>query len=217
MTGPEQLPRGRHGIPRDVVVRSQRERLLAAMVDTTAAQGYEAVSVADVLEASGVGRETFYELFEDKQDCFLAAHQILFDDFFERVSTVYEGPGPWPERVGAAMTELLNRLGADPDATKVLLIEIGKIGPASRELFATTFNRVVTLFTDGAKMSPAAAALPNVATIAAGAVFARIHEEVVLGRAAELPRLGPQLTYELLLPFIGESAARAEERRLSSR
>ncbi|HEY5054326.1 MAG TPA: TetR/AcrR family transcriptional regulator [Solirubrobacterales bacterium] len=216
MTGSGQLPRGRHGIPREMVVRSQRERLLAAMIEMTAARGYDAISVADVLEASGVGRETFYELFEDKQDCFLAAHRILFDDFFNRVSTVYERPGPWPERVGNALTELLERLAADPDATKVLLIEIAKVGPASRELFTATFTRVTALLTDGSADSAAAAALPNVATIAGAAVFARIHEEVVLGRAAELPRLRPRLTYELLLPFVGEEEARKEERRLSA-
>jgi AcrR family transcriptional regulator len=216
MTEPEKLPRGRHGLPRDVVVRSQRERLLAAMVETTAAKGYEATSVADVLEAAGVGRETFYEQFDDKQDCFLAAHRILFGDFFERVSAVYERPGPWPQRVGNAMSELLQKLAADPDATKVLLIEIGKVGPVSRELFETTFKRVVKLFVDGGEPSSTAAVVPNVAVIAAGAVFARVHEEVVLGRAAELPRLAPRLSYEMLLPFVGDEEARKEEQRLSA-
>jgi AcrR family transcriptional regulator len=216
MTGSRQLPRGRHGIPREIVVHSQRERLLTAMIETAAAKGYDATSVADVLEVSGVGRETFYELFEDKQHCFLAAHRILFDDFFGRVSAVYERPGPWPGRVCNAMAELLEQLAADPDATKVLLIEIAKVGPASRELFAATFTRVAALLTDGDRESPGVTALPNIATVAGGAVFARIHEEVVLGRAAELPRLLPRLTYELLLPFVGEEEARKEERRLSA-
>jgi AcrR family transcriptional regulator len=199
-----------------LVVRSQRERLLAAMIETAAAKGYEETSVADVLEAAGVGRETFYELFEDKQDCFLAAHRILFDDFFDGVSAVYEQPGPWGQRVGNAMTELLNRLASDPDSTKVLLIEIGKAGPASRELFSSTFTRVAALLNDGRGESPSAEALPNVANIAGGAVFARIYEEVLLGRAAELPRYCSEFTYEILLPFLGEEEARKEERRLSA-
>lgn len=213
MTRPPQLPRGRHGLPREVVARSQRERLLAAMVQMAATKGYEETSVADVLEASGVGRETFYELFEDKQDCFLAAHRLLFDDFFDRVSAVYEQPGPWPERVGNAMAALLEQLAADPDATRVLLIEIGKAGPASRELFASTFTRVAALLNDG-RDGEAPAALPNAANIAGGAVFARIYEEVVLGRAADLPRFQPEFTYEILLPFVGEDAAQAEKQRL---
>ena len=67
------LPRGRHGLPRELVARSQRERLLAAVVRVAAAKGYESTSVADILEEAGVGRESFYELFEDKKDCLLAA------------------------------------------------------------------------------------------------------------------------------------------------
>ena len=39
--------------------------------------------------------------------------------------------------------------------------------------------------------------------------MARIYEEVVLGRAAELPRLLPDLTYGFLVPFVGEEVARA--------
>ena len=54
-----QLPRGRHGLPRELVARSQRERLLAAVVRVTATKGYESTSVADVLEEAGVGRESF--------------------------------------------------------------------------------------------------------------------------------------------------------------
>ena len=71
------LPRGRHGLPRELVTRSQRERLLAAVVRVAAANGYESTSVADILEEAGVGRESFYELFEDKRDCLLAARGIL--------------------------------------------------------------------------------------------------------------------------------------------
>lgn len=43
------LPRGRHGLPRELVERSQRERLLAAVVRVSAAKGYETTSVADIL------------------------------------------------------------------------------------------------------------------------------------------------------------------------
>src|SRR5947199_1994729 len=79
------LPRGRHGLPRELVERSQRERLLAAVVKVTVAKGYEATTVGDILAEAGVGRESFYELFEDKLDCLLAAHKILVDDLEQQV------------------------------------------------------------------------------------------------------------------------------------
>src|SRR5215218_10842509 len=86
------LPRGRHGLPRELVERSQRERLLAAVVKVTVAKGYESTTVADILGEAGVGRESFYELFDDKLDCMLAAHKILIDDLEERVRKAYEKP-----------------------------------------------------------------------------------------------------------------------------
>src|SRR6478752_10530925 len=93
------LPRGRHGLPRELVIRSQRERLLAAVVRVTAAKGYESTSVADILEEAGVGRESFYELFEDKKDCLLAARGILVDDLEQSVRVAYEEGDAWVDRV----------------------------------------------------------------------------------------------------------------------
>jgi hypothetical protein len=111
-----------------------------------------------------------------------------------------------------SLAEMLARLAATPAATRFMLIEIGKIGPASRELFASTFTRVAALLKND---SEAGGGLPNAAAIAGSAVFARIHEEVVLDRTTELPRLLPRLTYETLLPFLGEEEARKETQRLS--
>jgi len=101
------LPRGRHGLPRELVARSQRERLLAAVVRVTADQGYEGTSVADILVEAGVGRESFYELYEDKQDCLLAARKVLVDDLQATVAAAYGGSGPWVDRVQDGVTAML--------------------------------------------------------------------------------------------------------------
>src|ERR671930_1076961 len=71
----EPLPRGPHGLPRDVVVKSQRSRMLGALVEVVAEKGYVATTVADVIGRAGVSRTTFYEQFKDKEDCFLIAFQ----------------------------------------------------------------------------------------------------------------------------------------------
>ena len=99
------LPRGRHGLPRELVTRSQRERLLAAMVRVAAAKGYGATTVADILEHAGVGRESFYELFDDKRDCMLAAHSILVEDLEAKVRAACEEPGEWADRLQAALAD----------------------------------------------------------------------------------------------------------------
>jgi hypothetical protein len=84
------------------------------------------------------------------------------------------------------------------------------VGPIASDRFRETFSRFTALLDDGQEFIEEAANLPNLANIAGGAVFARVYEEVALGNATSLPHLMPELTFELLLPYIGEEAADKE-------
>jgi AcrR family transcriptional regulator len=203
------LPRGRHGLPRELVERSQRERLLAAVVKVTVAKGYEATTVGDILGEAGVGRESFYELFDDKLDCMLAAHKLLIDDLEERVRAAYIDDDPWPERMRRALEATLDWFAADPDAAHFTLVELSTVGPAFRPRFQAEYARAIALLEEGRSADAPEPALAQAYSLAVGTILARIYEEVVLERAAELPRLLPDLTYELLVPFVGEEQARA--------
>jgi AcrR family transcriptional regulator len=207
------LPRGRHGLPRELVVRSQRERLLAAAVRVTAAKGYEAMSVADILAEAGVGRETFYDLFEDKRDCVLAAHMLLIEHLEATVRAVYDEPGPWVDRVRRSIAAMLDWFAADPAAARVTIVELAAMGPEARERFQEIFDRFSAVLEEGREGWAPDPERPQAAGLAISAGLARVYEEVVRGRAAELPQLLPELTYEVLVPFVGEEAARAEQLR----
>jgi AcrR family transcriptional regulator len=212
--GPEdlrqwRLPRGRHGLPRELVERSQRERLLAAVVRVMVANGYEKTTVGNILGEAGVGRESFYELFDGKLDCMLAAHKLLLDNLVERVREVYLTEGPWPQRVKSALEMALEWLASDPDVPRFLLIEISTIGPPFRPIFQAEYARFVELFDEGRDESAPDPELSHATNLAIGAVWAKIYEEVVRGRGAELPGLLPEITYGLLVPFLGEAEAQA--------
>ncbi len=208
------LPRGRHGLPRELVVRSQRERLLAAVVRVAAAKGYEAMSVADILAEAGVGRESFYDLFDDKRDCMLAAHTVLIDHLEATVMAIYDEPGPWVDRVRRSVAAMLDWFATDPAAARVAIVELAALEPESRDRFQDIFDRFSRILEEGREGADAPdPERPQAAELAIGAGLARVYEEVVRGRAAELPNLLPELTYEVLVPFIGEEAARAEQRR----
>jgi AcrR family transcriptional regulator len=207
------LPRGRHGLPRELVERSQRERLLAAVVRVTVDKGFEATTVSDILGEAGVGRESFYEIFDDKLDCVLTAHKVLVDGLEERVRAAYMGAGPWPERMRKALQVTLEWFASDPTAARFTLVELGTVGPAFRSIFQAEYARFTGLLDDGLGDGGPIPALNQATSLAVGATMARIYEEVVLGRAAELPRLLPDLTYDLLVPFVGEEVARAEQQR----
>jgi AcrR family transcriptional regulator len=204
------LPRGRHGLPRELVEQSQRERLLAAVIRVTAEKGYQASSVADILNKAGVGRETFYKHFENKEGCFMAANDALRADLEARVTTAYAQSGDWPERVRWGLAEALQWFADHAQVARVMMIETGTIGAAAGPRFRQTFRRFTALLDEGREFADHAPELPNLASIAGGAIFACVYEEVTLGNGADLPGMLPQLTFELLLPYLGEDSAAAE-------
>ncbi len=207
--GPPRLPRGRHGLPRASVESSQRERLLAAAARVTGSRGYESTTVADILTAAGVGRETFYELFDDRRDCVLAAHAALLDVLVEQVRDAYGGPGRWVERCRSMIASLLDWLAADAVAARFLVVELAAVGPEFTERFEATFDRLVATLDEGLPSDLPQADFPLPATsFAVGAVIARVYGEIAAGRAANLGLVAPNLTYEVLVPFLGEAPAR---------
>jgi AcrR family transcriptional regulator len=209
------LPRGRHGLPPELVAQSQRERLLAAVVRVTASKGYRASSVADILKDAGVGRETFYRHFKDKEDCFLAANDALIDNLENQVAEAYEEPGAWTERVRRGLAVLLDWFAANPELARVMMIEMGNVGPVARKRFHETFHRFTARLDEARDQVDDAPDLPNLISISGGAVFACIYDHVALGDAKELPQMLPDLTFELFLPSLGEAAA-ADERRAAA-
>ena len=103
--GEGQFPSGIRSLPSDLVSAVQRERLLAAMLRATAELGYREVSVQDVLDRAGVSRPTFYEHFENKEACFLAA----FDSAAARLRKRLEAPPPRAARAGASASGSASR------------------------------------------------------------------------------------------------------------
>src|SRR2546428_6728494 len=81
----EPLPRGRHKLAPDDVRASQRERLVRAMLETVAERGYEGTTVPDVVARARVSRNAFYEHFDDKTDCFIAACDEAAPDMLDRL------------------------------------------------------------------------------------------------------------------------------------
>jgi hypothetical protein len=85
------------------------------------------------------------------------------------------------------------------------------VGSISRQRFQEDFQRFTRLLEEGREDREPGR--PQAAELAIGASLARVYEEIVLGRTADLPKMLPELTYEVLVPFVGEEAARTEQRR----
>ena len=119
----EQLPRGRADLAEPIVAHSQRERILNAMAATCASKGFGATTIADVVEAAGVSRATFYELFKDKEDCLQASMELSLADTMGRIVEVYSPDKPWATMVRDAARAFLELLASRPDFARMALIE----------------------------------------------------------------------------------------------
>ncbi|HEY3020189.1 MAG TPA: TetR/AcrR family transcriptional regulator [Solirubrobacteraceae bacterium] len=184
------LPRGPHGLARDVVEASQRARLLDAMAQAVAEKGYGAVSVADVIARAGVSRKTFYEHFRDKLDCFLAAYEVGVEVLLGTVHTADGGGGDVLAVTRARIRAYLETLAAEPAFARTFLIEVNAAGPAAIERRRAVHRQFAVLARELVESVPGAPRLPDELYLAAvGATNEVVSAWVVEGRTAQLPEL----------------------------
>jgi AcrR family transcriptional regulator len=128
----ERMLRPGPGIPREDVARSQRERVFAAMVVCVAERGYEATTVADLLELSGTSRSAFYMHFRDKEDCLLATFDALVEKSRELVDRELKKAGSDERRARKAMNALVDSIVRQPAAAKLCFNEVYAVGRRGR-------------------------------------------------------------------------------------
>ena len=130
---PHQLPRGRHGMRREQVVQHQRERMMGALAEAMVEKGYAATSVADVLERAGTSRETFYQQFSSKQDCFIAAYEETAQWILDGAQRTSGEGQTTLERFESAISAYLDTLAAAPAFARLFLVEVYAAGPEALE------------------------------------------------------------------------------------
>jgi AcrR family transcriptional regulator len=121
--GRDRLPPGRHGLPRTFVAENQRERLLNGVVEAVAEHGYNATTIGAIAEAAKISRRTFYEHFEGKEDCFLAAYEMIDEHVRTSMLAAGDRAAPWPEQLEARLAALLDVLSRDLAVARFYLTE----------------------------------------------------------------------------------------------
>lgn len=144
--GPERLPRGRHRLQRGEVEASQRGRLLVATARAVAAKGYVKLTVTDIVELAAVSRRTFYEQFDGREACFLAAYDLGVEYTSGQIAAALERAAEvdWRDRMRTVISTHLQVLAADPEFAQALHVEVLAAGPAALERRAQVF----ALFTE---------------------------------------------------------------------
>src|SRR5215469_6791395 len=126
--GARRLPRGRHGIPHELIEANQRRRLLEAAVAAIAERGYASLAVSELTRRAGVSRATFYELFEDKHDCALEAQAWAVENLRVAIAGAASGAeassADWPLAVAAAVGAALEFAAAHPGQARLVLASV---------------------------------------------------------------------------------------------
>jgi AcrR family transcriptional regulator len=202
------LPAGRHGFSREQVAHHQRERLIAGLAEAVAEKGYAAVTLTDIVKHAKVSRRVFYANFESKEQCFLAAFEVVVDHLRELVAEAMEGIDDWPRQAIAAARAVLSFLATEPDLARLCLVESRGAGPAVTARFNEAAGEMVPLLRQGRAERPEGARLPDStedSTI--GSLVSLLHREVAAGEAKQLEDLLPDCAELVLLPYLGPTEA----------
>lgn len=212
--GAQPLPRGRHKLSKEEVLASQRERLLIAMADLVNENGYAAASVPKVVRRARVTDRTFYELFSDKADCFIATCEQhgdqlrdLLNAYVREIETADDAMAAFDIGLHMYLRWWMER----PAGARAFFVDILVVGDrafASRDrrasMFADALRRIAVVLRErtGVAGEPHA-----VDTVAAAMVASElVAREVRAGRIAELPQLHADLRRVLLLLLLPQSA-----------
>jgi AcrR family transcriptional regulator/DNA-binding MarR family transcriptional regulator len=213
------------------VIEIQRARMLAAMVEVSAARGAGNVTVAHVVQRAGVSRRTFYELFSDCEDCFLEAFEDTVGRARRHVLESYDPHARWAERLRGALVAFLSFLDVEPGAGQLLIVGSLGAGPAVLERRRGVLTQTITLVDEGRLEAKTGAQPPPLtAEGIVGGVLSVLHSRLLdcprpsttsrsapngspadysLGGDSLIGLTGP-LMGMIVLPYLGAPAARRE-------
>jgi len=203
------VPPGRHALPREFVAQHQRARIIEALAEEIEAKGYRAVTVADIVRRAGVARNTFYEHFSSKENCFLAASEYAVDEALRRVREAAAEIEGWPAQVRAGLAAFLGYVAEEPALARACIVEALAAGAPAVERHERSIQAFVPFFRAGRELSPVGDELPaTLEETIVGGVFWIVHQRIVGGRVAGIEKVLPELVEFALTPYIGAAAAK---------
>ena len=203
---PPSLPPGRTRLTREEIARNQRERIMYATATLATKKGYSATTIADITKTARVNRRVFYVHFRDKQQAFLAAHELGFQQAMAVSAGAYFSAREWPDRLWQGILAGTQFSASHPTLAHVGYVESHAVGtPAVQRL--EDIRQSFTIFLQEGSLYRG---LPRSRTImdAIAAAIAEVgYEEIRAGRVRQLPCLAYHAAYLCLAPFLGAEAA----------
>jgi AcrR family transcriptional regulator len=215
----EPLPRGRHKLAAPAVRASQRERLLRAILECVARDGFEATTVPKVVATARVSSNTFYDFFTDKNDCFLAACDDVAAELLTELTAMRDEPD-WIEATRRGTERYLAWWQARPAFARAYLLSLPAIGEQAFEQRERVYALFRAMFADLARraraeqpdLPPLSPLVPRALVLA---ITELVAEDVRAGRGDRLTELADELAL-LSIRLLADDAT-AERQRGASR
>jgi AcrR family transcriptional regulator len=194
-------------LPREFVALHKRRRIMDAIAELTAEQGYDSTKIGDIVRRAGVARKTLYDNFEGKEEVFLAAFDAALDEVIRRVEEeCAKVEGGWEERVQAGLAAFLRYVAEQPALARMCMIEALSATPAATERYEAAVQRFVELTK---RTVPQIEQLPDtIEETLVGGVAWIIYQQLRRHEAEKAEDLLPELSEFMLAPFL--SAAEHE-------
>lgn len=204
------LPSGRHDLPRQFIVKNQRERIVDATAAIVAEKGLAGLTIPEIARRANVSHQTFYEMYPTKEDAFLGAQKVGLHQAFQIAVRAYEAQGEdWPLGVAAGLRALLDYLASEPAHAHLTVVDTFAASPLAIEIRDTGVHAFAAYLQPGYHYASAAQRrVPGVAPEAiAGGIWQVLHNHIEHERVQDIAALAPQLIYVALAPFLGGKEA----------
>lgn len=195
------------------VLEMQRHRLLSALVEVLGEHGYEGATVGRICKRAGVSRRTFYDLFDDREACFLAAFDLAIERLTVQIVPAYTQNGRWRESLRGALTMLLECFDAEPGLARLCLVETLKGGPPVLERRRAVTDVLTIAIDAGRREAKGADPPPLTAESLVGGTVSVIHSRLAERGSRPLVEWVNPLMSMIVLPYLGPVASRRELNR----
>lgn len=189
-------------LPREFVAVHKQRRMIAAIAELSAEQGYEATKIADIVSRAGVARKTLYDNFDGKEDLFLSAFDLYLVETKAAVQRACDEAGAdWQARMEAGLAALLRFVAEQPAAARMCLVEALSATPRS----SVSYDVALTAFVELLKASaPSNKTLPpTIEESLVGGIAWILHQRIRAGETQRIAELLPELSRFLLSPYLG--------------
>lgn len=187
-------------LPREFIAGHKRRRIMEAVAELTAEQGYEATKIADIVRCAGVARKTLYDNFDGKEEVFLATFDAGMSELLTAVEAAcIDAEDSWPVQVEAALKAFLGFVAERPAMAKTCLVEVLSATPASCARYEVVVRRMVGV---AHTKAPKDSRLPDtIEETLVGGVLWILYQLIRKGEAQRAPELLPELSEFVLAPY----------------